>query len=104
MPKILRHERRINGAAVQAIRKARNLSQDQLATNCGQNEQGKQLSIGTISKIEAGQMQPSLEIQCRVANGLAVDLAAITYVAAIYVPDEAVRPVGVVTDEHGNAA
>lgn len=100
----LRHERRTNGVAVQAFRKARGISQDMLATKCGQNDKGKQLSVGTVSKIESGLYQPSLDIMCRLANALEVDLDAITYVAAIYVPDEAARPVGVVTDAQGTAA
>lgn len=102
--KLLRHERYINGAAVLALRVAKHMTQAELATGCGLNDKGQPLSFTTISRVESGDLQPSFAIMCRIANGLEVPPAAITYVAAVYVPDEDTRPKGVVVDAEGNAA
>jgi transcriptional regulator with XRE-family HTH domain len=105
MPKnLLRHERRLNGAAVLAFRLAKQMTQAEVVTQAGPDDREKYISEGTLSRIERGGYQPSLDLSCRLANGLRVPLDAITYVVDVYVVDDTIRPVGTVVDANGNAA
>jgi len=65
--------RRINGASVRALRKALGKRQDAAAVDAG-------ISAAYLANIEAGRKQPPLEVSRRIADSLAVDLEAITYV------------------------
>lgn len=79
-----RTERRINGKTVYRIRKLQNLTQAQVATNAGADEQGKPLlDHTTVAHVEKGR-QPSVDTMGHIANGLGVHLDEISYFAAIY--------------------
>lgn len=73
-----RNERRLLGGAVRRIREARQLKQDELATAAG-------VHFAYLSNIERSVKQPSLDVMCRLANALGVDLDDISYQAVIYV-------------------
>lgn len=86
---IIRNERRINGRTVYRIRKLKELTQAQVATNAGAGADGKPLlDHTTVAHIEKGR-QPTEATMCHVANGLGVSLDEITYPAVVYVVGEA---------------
>lgn len=76
-----RNERRILGGAVRRIREAQGVKQDVLATRAD-------IHFAYLSNIERGKKAPSVEVMCRIANGLGVDLDDISYMASIYVVPE----------------
>lgn len=79
-----RTERRINGRTVFRIRKLQNLTQAQVATRAGADDDGKPfLDHTTVAHIEKGR-QPTVATMAHIANGLGVDLDEITYMAAVY--------------------
>lgn len=83
MPATQRNGRRLLGGAAKRIREAKHKSQDAVATSAG-------INFAYLSKIERNLQQPSLEVMCRLANALEVDLDDISYLTTIYViPDEA---------------
>jgi transcriptional regulator with XRE-family HTH domain len=84
----LRTERRVLPGAVRRIRELQCKTQAEIATLAGPDAAGKPLSFTTVSHIEAGRRQPSLDVMCRLANGLGVDLDDFTYFANVYVADE----------------
>ena len=89
MPHTLaRTERHILGGAVRRIRELQGRTQAQLAAAAGPDSSGKSLSFTTISHVEAGRRQPSVQIMCRIANALGVDLDDITYMANVVVADD----------------
>lgn len=80
---IVRNERRVLPGAVRRIRLLQHKTQDEIAT-------AAEINFTSLSHIEKGR-QPSLEVMCRLANALKVDLDDITYMSAVYVvSDEAV--------------
>lgn len=81
MPATQRNGRRLLGGAAKRIREAKKLSQDVVATSTG-------INFAYLSKIERSVQQPSVEVMCRLANALGVDLDDISYLATIYVVDE----------------
>lgn len=82
MPATQRNGRRLLGGAAKRIREAKQLSQDAVATGAG-------INFAYLSKIERNIQQPSVEVMCRLANALGVDLDDISYMTTIYVvPDE----------------
>lgn len=76
-----RNKRQVLGGAARQIRLAKNLTQAQVATRAG-------FHFAVLSMIENGKRQPSLDVMCRLANALEVDLEDITYMATIYVATE----------------
>jgi len=64
--------RRVHGPAVRAIREALGLKHGVFAVNCD-------ISPGYLTNIEKGHKQPSPAVAVAIANGLGVDLNAITY-------------------------
>lgn len=84
-----RTERRILGGAVRRIRELQHKTQAEIATAAGTDANGKPLSFTTVSHIESGRRSsPSLDVMCRIANALGVDLDDITYHVNVYVADE----------------
>jgi XRE family transcriptional regulator, regulator of sulfur utilization len=81
MTSTARNERRILGGAVRRIREAKGIKLDQLATLA-------EVHFAYLSNIERGKKPPSVEVMCRIANGLGVDLDDISYMATIYVINE----------------
>lgn len=81
MPSTVRNERRILGGAVKRIREAREIKQDALATTA-------EIHFAYLSNIEHGKKQPSVDVMCRLANALGVDLDDISYMTAVYVVDD----------------
>lgn len=82
MPATQRNGRRLLGGAAKRIREAKNLRQDQVATASG-------INFAYLSKIERNKQQPSVEVMCRLANALEVDLDDISYMATIYtIPED----------------
>ena len=69
-------ERRINGAAVRALREAVGIKHGIFAVDC-------LISPGYLSNIEAGRKQPAPDVTRRIAVRLGVDLDAITYVVEV---------------------
>lgn len=79
-----RMERRINGRTVFRMRRLQNLTQAQVATKAGADDNGKPvLDHTTVSHVEKGR-QPTVEIMGHIANGLGVHIDEITYFAAVY--------------------
>jgi transcriptional regulator with XRE-family HTH domain len=72
-----RNERRLLGGAVRRIREAKGIKLDELATAAA-------VHFAYLSNVERGKRQPSLDLMCRLATALAVDLDDISYIAAIY--------------------
>ena len=66
-------ERRLNGAAVRALREALGISLRTLAKDIGRN-------AGYLSRVESGKDRPSPDTMVRIAKRLGVALDAITYV------------------------
>lgn len=83
----IRTERRIHGRACRRIRELQHKTQSDIAT-AAVDEQGNPLSFTTVAHIEAGRRQPSLDVMCRMANGLGVHLDDITYSVNVYVADD----------------
>lgn len=80
----LRTERRVLPGAVRRIRTLSRKTQAEIAT-------AGRFDFTTMSHIEKGR-QPSLDVMCRLAEALAVDLDDISYVATIYVADAEPEP------------
>lgn len=79
-----RMERRINGRTVFRMRRLQNLTQAQVATKAGADDNGNPvLDHTTVSHVEKGR-QPTVEIMGHIANGLGVHIDEITYFAAVY--------------------
>ena len=76
-----RNKRQILGGAVKRLREAKGITQDRLATDAG-------IHFAYLSNVERSQKQPSVDVMCRLANALGVDLDDISYMAAIYVVTE----------------
>lgn len=76
-----RNKRQLLGGAVRRLREAKSKTQDQLATSAG-------IDFTYLSKLERSLHQPSIEVMCRIANALEVDLDDISYMATIYVVTE----------------
>jgi len=78
----MRNERRILGGAVKRLREAKRITQDRLATSAD-------IHFAYLSNVENSKKQPSLDVMCRLANALGVDLDDISYLATIYVVENA---------------
>lgn len=77
-------ERRINGRTVRLIRELKKLTQAQVATKAGANDNGDPaLNHTTVAHVEKGR-QPSVDVMGLIANGLEVHLDEITYMSAVY--------------------
>lgn len=64
--------RNVNGPSIKAIREALGHRGGEFATKCS-------ISHAYLSNVEAGRKQPSAAVARRIADGLGVPLAAITY-------------------------
>lgn len=76
-----RTRRFVLGGAARQIRLAKKLTQAEIATKAG-------FHFAVLSMIENGKRQPSVDVICRLANALEVDLTDISYMANVYVVDE----------------
>lgn len=80
MAETTRNERRVLGPAVRCIRDLKGITQDTLAT-------AADIHFAYLSNIERGKKSPSVDVIARLANALAVDINAISYMATVYVVD-----------------
>ena len=55
------------GKEISRIRKAKDISQDNLAVNCN-------IDRSYLSEIEEGKANPSLKVLCKITNGLKIQL------------------------------
>lgn len=67
--------RKINGAAVKALRDAVGVKQGAFASRCS-------ISQAYLNNIEAGRRQPAHDVTARIAHELGVSVDAITYPSA----------------------
>ena len=56
------------GKEILRIRKAKNISQDDLAVDCN-------IDRSYLSEIEEGKANPSLKVLCKIANGLNIQIS-----------------------------
>ena len=71
--------RKVNGAAIKALRDAVGIKQGVLATRC-------RISQAHLNNIEAGRRQPAHDVTARIARQLGVEVDAITYPAPLVAP------------------